>query len=50
MPVLAGEAYDWYGRRNIPVAASYAMLILILSIINTVIYLRVLKTRTEELA
>jgi hypothetical protein len=32
------------------VAAAYAMLILALSIINTIIYLRVLGTRSEELA
>ncbi len=46
MPVMAGEAYYWYGNRNLPVAASYAMLILILSILNTAIYLRVLRTNT----
>jgi multiple sugar transport system permease protein len=50
MPVLAGEAYYWYGYRNLGVAASYAMLILVLSLVNTAIYLRVLRTRTEELA
>ena len=50
MPVLAGEAYEWYNNRNLPVAASYAMLILVLSILNTAIYLRLLSTRTEELA
>jgi multiple sugar transport system permease protein len=49
MPVLAGEAYYWYGYRNLPVAASYAMLILMLSIINTAIYLRLLRTRSEQL-
>ena len=47
MPVMAGEAYYWYGNRNLPVAASYAMLILVLSIINTAIYLRLLRTNTE---
>ena len=51
LPVLAGEAYNWYGNyRDVGVAAAYAMLILALSIINTVIYLRVLGTRSEELA
>jgi multiple sugar transport system permease protein len=50
MPVLAGEAYYWYGSyRNAPVAASYALLILLLSIGNTYIYLRLLRSRTEEL-
>ena len=47
MPVLAGEAYFWYGNRNLPVAASYAVLILVLSVINTVVYLRLLRTNTE---
>jgi multiple sugar transport system permease protein len=46
MPVLSGEAYYWYGNRNLPVAASYAVLILLLSIVNTAIYLRVLRTNT----
>jgi multiple sugar transport system permease protein len=46
-PVLAGEAYYWYGYRNLPVAASYAMLILLLSIVNTAIYLRVLRSNTQ---
>jgi multiple sugar transport system permease protein len=50
MPVLAGEAFEWYSNRNLPVAASYAMLILVLSIINTAVYLRVLSTRQEQLA
>lgn len=45
MPVLAGEAYYWYGYRNLPVAASYAMLILALTIINTAFYLRLLRTK-----
>ena len=47
MPVMAAEAYYWYGNRNLPVAASYAMLILVLSIANTAIYLRVLRTNTQ---
>jgi multiple sugar transport system permease protein len=46
MPVLAGEAYYWYGNRDLPVAASYAVLILVLSIVNTAIYLRALRTNT----
>ena len=51
LPVLAGEAYNWYGSyRDVGVAASYALLILLLSIINTFIYLHVLGTRREELA
>lgn len=51
LPVLAGEAYNWYnGYRNVGVAAAYALLILVLSIINTVIYLRFLQTKAEQLA
>ncbi len=51
LPVLAGEAYAWYNQyRNVGVAASYALLILILSIFNTFIYLRFLNTRDEEVA
>jgi multiple sugar transport system permease protein len=51
LPVLAGEAYNWYGSyRDVGVAASYAMVILLLSLINTFIYLHVLGTRREELA
>ncbi len=48
VPVLAGEAYYWYGYRNLPVAASYAMLILVLSILNTVVYLRLLRSKQLE--
>lgn len=51
LPVLAGEAYNWYyNYRNVGVAAAYALLILLLSIINTFIYLRFLNTKDEELA
>jgi multiple sugar transport system permease protein len=51
MPVLAGEAYNWYGSyRNVGVAASYALLILVLSIINTAVYLWLLRTKNEEMA
>lgn len=51
LPVLAGEAYQWYyNYRNVGVAATYALLILLLSIVNTVIYLRFLNTKNEELA
>ncbi len=51
LPVLAGEAYYWYGTyRNTNVAAAYAVLILLLSILNTGLYLRALRTRAEELA
>jgi multiple sugar transport system permease protein len=49
--VLAAEAYRWYGDiRDVHVAASYAGLILILSVAATVIYLWLLPTREERLA
>ena len=47
MPVLAEEAYYWYNNRNLQIAASYAVLILVLSIVNTAVYLRLLRTTTE---
>jgi multiple sugar transport system permease protein len=51
LPVLAGEAYNWYnGYRNIGVAAAYALLILILSIANTIVYLRFVATKAEQVA
>jgi multiple sugar transport system permease protein len=51
LPVLAGEAYNWYnGYRNVGVAATYALLILLLSIANTFIYLRFLQTKNEQMA
>ena len=51
LPVLAGEAYNWYnGYRNVGVAAAYALLILVLSIVNTVVYLRLLQTKTAQMA
>ena len=46
--VLASEAYQWYNQwRNINVAASYAALILAISLLSTGIYLRALRTRAE---
>ncbi len=50
MPVLASEAYNWYGGNHNPnVAAAYALLILIFSLVTTGLYLRALRTRDEEL-
>jgi multiple sugar transport system permease protein len=50
LPVLAGEAYNWYGGyRNPNVAAAYALLIMLFSLINTGIYLRALRVRDEQL-
>jgi multiple sugar transport system permease protein len=51
LTVLAAEAYRWYGPlRDVHVAASYAGLILLLSVSATVIYLWLLPTREEQLA
>lgn len=42
--VLASEAYQWYSIwRNIPVAASYAAFILLISMVSVGIYLRALR-------
>ena len=47
--VLALEAFNWYADLcNEQVASVYATLILAISMIITVIYLRVLRTRTDE--
>jgi multiple sugar transport system permease protein len=49
MPVLAGETYRWYSDlRNPNVAAAYALLIMLFSLVNTGIYLRALRVRDEE--
>jgi multiple sugar transport system permease protein len=41
MPVLAGEAYTWYAdNRNEHIAAAYAVVILALSVLAIVVYLR----------
>jgi multiple sugar transport system permease protein len=51
MTVLAAEAYRWYGDlRDTHVAASYAGLILLLSVVATILYLWLLPTREEQLA
>ena len=51
LTVLAAEAYRWYGDlRDTHVAASYAGLILFLSVIATILYLWLLPTREEQLA
>jgi multiple sugar transport system permease protein len=49
LPVLVGEAYYWYGSySNANVAAAYALLILVFSLANTLIYLRALRVRDEQ--
>ncbi len=48
--VLASEAYQWYNQwRNLNVAATYAALILVISMVSTGIYLRSLRSRAEAL-
>jgi multiple sugar transport system permease protein len=49
LPVLAGEAYNWQSTyRDSSVAAAYALLIMIFSLINTGFYLRALRVRDEQ--
>src|ERR687892_553576 len=51
MTVLAAEAYRWYGDlRDTNVAASYAGLILLLSVMATILSLWLLPSREEQLA
>jgi multiple sugar transport system permease protein len=48
--VLAAEAYRWYyDIRNSSVAAAYAALILLLSVMSTILFLWLLPTREEQL-
>ncbi len=48
-PVLVGEAYVWQrDNQAYGVAAAYAVLIVVISLAATVVYLRVLRSRTEE--
>src|SRR5206468_7303521 len=49
LPVLAAEAYSWYANnRDAHLAASYALLLLGLTIVFTFVYLRVLGLREAE--
>jgi multiple sugar transport system permease protein len=49
MPVLAGEAYTWYAtNQNDHVAAAYATVILGLSVLAIIVYLRVVGLREAE--
>lgn len=51
LPVLVGEAYNWQGAyQNTNVASAYALFILAVSILSTLIYLRALRVRRETLA
>lgn len=49
IPVLAGESYNWYvTNRNPGVAATYAVLVLLFTVIATWFYFRLLKTNPAE--
>ena len=49
MPVIVAEAYSWYAtNRNAHLAASYALVLLALTIAFTLVYLRVLGLREAE--
>jgi multiple sugar transport system permease protein len=49
MPVIAAEAYSWYANnRNAHIAASYALVLLVLTIAFTIAYLKVLGLREAE--
>ena len=49
LPVIAAEAYNWYANnRDAHLAASYALLLLGLTIVFTFVYLRVLGLREAE--
>lgn len=50
-PILVGEAYTWQNEhQNYAVAASYAVVVLVVSLAATVVYLKALKVRLEHLA
>ena len=50
MPVLAGEAYAWYANnRNEHIAAAYAVVILALSVVGIIAYLRAYGVREAVL-
>jgi len=50
MPILAGEAYYWYGSYSNPnVAAAYSLLIMLFSVASTVVYLRMLQSSDAEM-
>jgi multiple sugar transport system permease protein len=49
VPILAGEAYYWYNLyRNPSVASAYAVIIMAISIVITFVYLRLLRSRQDE--
>ncbi|AFZ69736.1 carbohydrate ABC transporter permease [Deinococcus peraridilitoris] len=48
LPVLAGEAYNWYGTyQNASVAAAYGVLIMAISLLLTFAYLKLIRVKPE---
>jgi multiple sugar transport system permease protein len=48
LPVLAGESYTWYSQYQSPnIAAAYAGFVLVISLVSTLLYLRLLPVRPE---
>ena len=51
LPVLVGEAYNWQGAyQNPQVASSYALLILAVSMLSTLMYLKLVRVKRETLS
>ena len=49
MPVLMGETYNWqFALQDRNVAAAYALVILAISIVFTLVFLRALRVRPEQ--
>jgi multiple sugar transport system permease protein len=49
LPILVGEAYTWQrDNQNYGVAAAYAVLIMVISLVATVVYLKALRVRPEQ--
>jgi multiple sugar transport system permease protein len=50
IPILVGEAYTWMNaNQNTGVAAAYAGVVLLVSLASTVVWLRVIRVRREQL-
>jgi multiple sugar transport system permease protein len=51
LPVLVGEAYVWMNENQNPgVAAAWAVLVMVVSLLATAVYLRLLRTPREQIA
>jgi multiple sugar transport system permease protein len=49
-PVLVSEAYQWqYANQDTGVAAAYAVVVMLVSLVATLVYLRVLRTPREQM-